>query len=320
MFSSVFPVRSKGHRKPIAMAAMAFAASLFLAQFPALAATCGGHGDPSTMVVSTAWLADHLKDPNVVVLALGTKEEYAAAHIPGSRMANPGEIAPTIDGLRSQLPPMADLVTMFSKLGVSSDSRVILYMSKDAVTSTARAYMTLDAMGLGRQTSILDGGLKTWQAESRPVSTETPEIAAGKLTLCPQSDVVVDVAYVSANLHQPGTQIVDARLPSFYTGAETPKGQRTGHVPGAVNVPFSSLLDDQGKFKSIDTLKAQFAAAGVKSGERVVSYCHIGQQGSVVYFIARYLGYDARLYDGSYEDWSAHTELPVENPAASAGK
>ena len=125
---------------------------------------------------------------------------------------------------------------------------------------------------------------------------------------------MVDAAYVSSNLHKAGTQVVDARLPAFYTAAQTPNGQRPGHVPGAANIPFSSLFDEQGKFKAADTLKTQFTQAGVKPGDRVVSYCHIGQQGSVVYFVARYLGYDARLYDGSWEDWSAHAELPAEVP------
>ncbi len=296
---------------------LVIAALIAISQF-ALAApvACGGHGDAATMLVSSAWLADHLKDPNIVILALGQKPEYDAAHIPGARYVNPAEIAPPIGDLHSQLPPAADLTALFEKLGVISDSHVILYMSKDAVTSTARAFMTFDAMGLGRQTSILDGGLKAWQSEGRPVSTEVPSVTPGKLELCPQADVVVDAAYVSSQIHQPGTQVVDARLPAFYTAAQTPKGQRPGHIPGAVNIPFSSLFDEQGKFKSLDALKAQFAAAGVKPGDRIVSYCHIGQQASVVYFAARYLGHDARLYDGSWEDWSAHADLPAETPAA----
>jgi thiosulfate/3-mercaptopyruvate sulfurtransferase len=88
--------------------------------------------------------------------------------------------------------------------------------------------------------------------------------------------------------------------------------QRKGHIPGAGNIPFNSLIDAQGMFLKPDQLREKFAAAGAKSGDRVVSYCHIGQQATVVYFTARYLGFDARMFDGSFEDWNAHADWPVE--------
>ena len=104
-------------------------------------------------------------------------------------------------------------------------------------------------------------------------------------------------------------RIVDARNPEYYTGASTAQGKRPGHIPGSTNLTFSTLLDSSGRFKSREVLASMFRDAGVKQGDRVVSYCHIGQQATVVYFVARYLGYDARLYDGSWEEWSAHADL-----------
>ena len=91
---------------------------------------------------------------------------------------------------------------------------------------------------------------------------------------------------------------------------------RPGHIPNAVSIPFSSLLDSTNRLKDPVSLKHIFQQAGVKDGSRVISYCHIGQQASLVYFAARYLGYEARLYDGSFEEWSGRKDLPLVNPAA----
>jgi thiosulfate/3-mercaptopyruvate sulfurtransferase len=137
-------------------------------------------------------------------------------------------------------------------------------------------------------------------------------VTRGKLEPCAQGDVITDLAYVSANLHRAGVDIVDARDPQFYTGATVPQGRRAGHIPGASNITYSTVVDDKGKLKPQAELEEMFKNAGIKKGDRVVSYCHIGQQATVIYFVARYLGYDARMFDGSWEDWSNHTELPAE--------
>ncbi|PWT90709.1 MAG: hypothetical protein C5B56_04985 [Proteobacteria bacterium] len=279
------------------------------------APTCGGHGDRSTMLVTTEWLSGHLKDTNLVILAVGQKGDYDVGHLPGAQSLDyasirlmPGPGQPN----NLELPPMPDLAKVFSALGVGNDSRVILYVSKDMVSPMTRVYLTLDAMGLGRQTSILDGGLPVWKSEGRPVTTDSRPAKPGKLETCAQSDVIVDADYVKANVRHAGVDIIDARNPEFYTGERPGNNQRPGHIPGATNITFSTLFDEQGKFKSTAALQQQFRDAGVKQGDRVVSYCHIGQQATVVYFVARYLGFDARLYDGSFEDWSRHADWPVE--------
>ena len=278
-------------------------------------ATCGGHGDRSTMLVSTAWLADHLQDRNLTILAVGVEADYSAGHIPGAVALDYRAIQlPTSpeQPLNLQLPPLADLEKVFSALGVSNDSRVILYMSKDQITQTARVWLTLDAMGLGAQTSILDGGLPVWQREGRAVTTKVPLPSPAKLKACAADDVIVDVDYVNAHRSGAAVRVVDARLPQYYSGETPGRNQRPGHIPGAASIPYSTLVDEQGKLKPAADLERQFTAAGVHAGDRVVSYCHIGQQASLVYFVARYLGFEARLYDGSFEDWSRHADLPVE--------
>ncbi|MEP6911210.1 MAG: sulfurtransferase [bacterium] len=269
------------------------------------------------MIVSTEWLAKHLNDDSLVLLQVGEKNEFAAAHIPGAQFITIEDIStPRGEGLALELPSVAQLKSTFEKLGVSDKSHIVVYFSKDWVTPTARVFLTLDYLGMGEHTSILDGGLPAWRGEKRPVTTDEDIVKMGTLSAQPNKQIVVDAAWVNANLNKPGVMILDARAPKFYTGEEVGRMPRGGHIPNAKNIPFSTLVEDSSnKFKSAETLRALFSAASVKQGETVATYCHIGQQASLLYFVARYLGYDAHLYDGSFEDWSRHPELPVETSA-----
>jgi thiosulfate/3-mercaptopyruvate sulfurtransferase len=280
------------------------------------AATCGGHGKGSTMLVTSKWLADHLNDPNLVVIGIGQKAEYDQGHIPGALFLDHNQIVLRIGPGQPnsfELPPMDQLAATFGALGVSNTSRVVLYMTKDFISATTRVYLTLDAMGLGAQTMLLDGGFSAWQKEGRVVTTEVRAPKAAKLEPCAQADVIADVEAVKASQGKAGVRVVDARTANFYSGETPGRNMRPGHIPGAASVPFLTLVDEAtGMFKPADVLRKQFETAGVKDGDRVVSYCHIGMQATVVYFAARLLGHDARMYDGSFEEWSRHTELPVE--------
>jgi thiosulfate/3-mercaptopyruvate sulfurtransferase len=287
--------------------------TLFLSTL-ASAATCGGHGTRESLFVSTQWLADHAKDANLVILAVGTKADYDAGHIPNSHWIEMSAVSaqgPT--GLTLELPPMDRLAEVFSTHGVSNDSRVVVYRLKDQLTPSARIVLTLDAMGLGSNIAMLNGNLATWQEEGRPVSQEAPAVKPGKLTPCPQTDVITDLDFVKSNLHQSGVRILDARDPKVYSGETARPGMTSGHIQGAGNVHFDSLFDAKtGKLKPLEELQSRFTAAGVKPGDRVVTYCFIGQQASALYLVSRYLGYDTRLYDGSWDEWAKHPELPTE--------
>jgi len=287
--------------------------SLLSLLLPAIALACGGHGTPETLVVSTSWLAAHLKDTNLVILAVGEKGDYDAGHIPGSQFLVYQEIyqaGPT--GLKTELPPMSKLAEVFGRYGVSSDSRVVVYRLKDWLTPTARTLLTLDAMGLGKNASMLDGSLATWTAEGNPVTKEVPTVKPGKIETCAQNDVIAELEFVKSNLHTSGVRILDARAPEIYTGKNARPGMPAGHIDGAGNLHYDTLVDDKTqKLKPIAELKEMFTKAGVKPGDKVVTYCFIGQQASALYWMARLAGYDARMYDGSWDEWTQHPELPT---------
>ena len=266
-----------------------------------------------SMIVSTDWLDKHLKDDNLILFQVGDKKEYDAAHIRGAQFIQLTDISMRGQGLILELPPVDQLKTAFEKFGVTDKSRIIVYFGKDWVTPTARVFFTLDYLGMGDRTSILDGGLPAWQAEKRAVTSDVPTIKPGSFTPRPNSKLVVDAAWVSANLSKPDVAILDARAAKFYTGEDAGQMPRGGHIPRAKSIPFSTLVEEStNKFKSPETLRALFTTAGVAAKSTVATYCHIGQQASLLYFVARYLGYDAHLYDGSFQDWSNRSDLPVE--------
>lgn len=272
-------------------------------------------GDKHDFIVSTGWLSKHLKDPDIVLIEIGQKADYDKEHIPGAVFMTRNEIStPMGSGLTLQIPSMEKLVGSFENAGVSNNSRIILYYGNDWVTPTARFYLTLDYMGLGENTSILDGGLPEWKKENLSLTSEKTKIKKGKINIThPNKNAVVDVNYVEKNLNNPKVQIVDARTQDFYSGTDT-NYNRPGHIEGATNIPFTSLTTDNAPylFKSKAELEKIYANANVSNGKTIVCYCHIGQQASLVYFIAKYLGYnDVHLYDGSYQEWDKRKDLPV---------
>jgi thiosulfate/3-mercaptopyruvate sulfurtransferase len=265
------------------------------------------------MLVTADWLSEHLSDPSLVLLQIGEKSEYEQAHIPGAQFLEYNSIStPHGQGLMLELPPVEQLVSVFENLGVSNRSHVILYFGSDRVTPTTRVYWTLDYLGLGDRTSVLDGGLPAWRSARKPISTDHKRPSKGSITPAPRKEIVADAAWVSSHLSQPTVTILDARTPEFYTGKESDGNPRNGHIPGAANLPYLSVVnEDTNKFKTSDQLKALFSAAGLKPGNLMVSYCHIGQRATVLYFTAKMLGYQAKMYDGSWEDWSHRKDLPI---------
>jgi thiosulfate/3-mercaptopyruvate sulfurtransferase len=289
-------------------ASAALAAAFFIAPAPS-----GAQDGFTSPVVSSQWLSEHLNDPNVVVLHLASiRRDYTTGHIPGARFLWFNDVAPSNPDLNTELPTVAHLDSLFESLGVSDNSRIVIY-GQTMSPVVARVYMTLDYLGAGDRAALLDGGLAAWKANGGAVSTETPKVARGKFTPRVHSDAVVNADFVKANIEKPGIRILDARTPNFYTG-EGGGGPRPGHVQSAQNIPFTTLTDSTGKFKDRSALTALFTAAGVQPTDRVVTYCHVGQQASLLYVAAKYAGLKASLYDGSFEDWSSRDDTPIVGP------
>jgi thiosulfate/3-mercaptopyruvate sulfurtransferase len=297
-------------------------ASVLLVAGATAAAPLAAQGpDPrASLIVSTAWLADHLKDPDLVLLHVGDRKEYDAGHIPGARLVSQNDLAVSDHdhardtGLALELPSPDSLRARLERLGISDRSRIIVYYGNDWVSPATRVVFTLDHAGLGARTSLLDGGMRAWQAERRPLTTDVPARVAGSLAPLRTKPLVVDAAWVKARGGAPGVRLIDGRAAVFYDGVEA-GGPRRGHIPGARSIPYTEIAGTDLRVRSAAELSALFRKAGVAPGDTVVAYCHIGQQGTAVLFAARTLGHPVLLYDGSFQDWARRAELPVENPA-----
>ena len=291
-------------------------AAALVAGLPAFVSAQGAKFDAP--LVSTQWLSEHLNDPSVVVVHLANaRRDYSPGHIPGARFLWVQDIAPSTPDLNTELPKLATLDSLLESLGVSDDSRVVVY-APTVSTMAARVFMTLDYLGLGDRAAVLDGGFNAWKAEGRPVSTETPQVKRGKFTPHLRHDAVVNASFVKSNINKPGIRILDARTPDFYNGTPAGMGSmypRQGHIESALNIPFTTLTDSTGKMKDKAAISAMFSTAGVQSSDKVVTYCHVGQQGSLLFLAARYAGFTPSLYDGSFEEWSAMQDAPVVGPA-----
>lgn len=288
-------------------------ATLVLTLAPLLAAAA----QPEGLLIDAAALAARLEAPDTVILHVGDPATYAAGHIAGARLVPQGGLAaarPADDpaALILELPDAQSLRTQLEALGIAADSRVVVVFGKNELPQATRTLYTLDAAGWGDRVALLDGGLPEWQRQGRPVTPLVPVVQATSLpalTLQPRS---ADVAFLQANAGK--VQVIDARLPAFYTGAETSRfqaGTRAGHLPGARSLPFSEVTTPAMVMKPRSELQQLFGAAGVKPGDTVVVYCHVGQQASAVQFAARLAGIQALVYDGSFQEW-AQKGLPLK--------
>ena len=278
--------------------------STILIALAVLAATTPG------LLVSPAELAAALKDPATVVIAVGTSvDDFTAGHIPGARFVRYDQITVDGDGLQSELPPVEQLRAVLSAAGISDKSKVVVYGSPMAAS---RMFFTLDYFG-HPNARVLNGGLNAWKANGGALEISPPrQVTAATLTPRPHPEKVVSADWIKERLSSPKMTLLDARPDSEFTGADGGMGGAhvKGHLPDAQQLVWNTLLDSSGTFLPDAELKKKFEAIGADKNTPLVSYCMVGMRASVTYFVARHLGYDARMYDGSIVDWTRR-KLPA---------
>ena len=276
--------------------------------------------NPKTLV-STEWLANHIKDPDLRILDASwympqmerdPRAEYDVAHIPGARFFDIDDISDHRSDLPHMAPPVEKFMSRLRAMGVGDGHQVVVYDGM-GLFSAARVWWLFRLMGQNN-IAVLDGGFPKWQAEGRPVEDMPPMVRDRHMTVRRQNHMVKDVTQVAAASKLGDYEIIDARSAARFRGdAPEPRpGLRAGHIPGSKNVPYTSLLNDDGTMKSPETMRDIFVAAGVDLTKPAITSCGSGVTAAVFSLALEILGKtDHALYDGSWSEWGMFPTVPV---------
>jgi thiosulfate/3-mercaptopyruvate sulfurtransferase len=272
-------------------------------------------------LVSTDWLAERLGDPAVQVVdaswfmpsdPMTGARSYAEGHIPGAVFFDIDTVADRTSDLPHMLPTPDEFALAAGALGLSRGAAVVVYDAL-GLFSAPRVWWTLRAMGFP-DVSVLDGGLKKWRAEGRTVDAAPAALPAAAVEPAFHGALVRDLAAVQAALADGAAQVVDARPAARFRGeAPEPRaGLRSGHMPGACNVPFAGLVNPDGTLKSAEELVAAFQLASVDLQRPIITTCGSGVSAAVLALALARLGrFDVAVYDGSWTEWGGRADTAV---------
>lgn len=279
------------------------------------------YSDPS-LLVSTEWLADHLTAPDIRIvdaswylpqMGRDAKAEYSAEHIPQAVFFDIDEICDLDSDIPHQLPQPEKFASRVRKLGIGDGNRIIIYDGA-GLFSAARVWWMFRAMG-HEDVAVLDGGLPKWKSENRALSDMLPVTRERHYTARLNNLIVRDLGQMLRNTEAQREQVVDARMPGRFDGSEPEprEGMRSGHIPGAINIPFTALLSDDKTMKTREELQAIFKEAGVDDGTPVVTSCGSGITAAVIYLGLTIAGHrHVSLYDGSWSEWGSRDDTPID--------
>jgi thiosulfate/3-mercaptopyruvate sulfurtransferase len=278
------------------------------------------YAHPDTLV-STSWVAEHLRDPNVRIVEVDVDTtSYDQGHIPGAVGWNWN--TQLCDTTVRDVIPRARLEELLGQSGIDNNTTVVIYGDNNNWFA-AWAFWQLKLYGHA-DVRIMNGGRKKWIEEGRELTTDKPSVSR-KTYRARESDTSIRayLPQVQAHVAVGDASLVDVRSPQEFTGEIlSPPGlpetcQRGGHLPGAVSIPWGKACNEDGTFKSREELEALYKSAGVTPDRRVIAYCRIGERSSHSWFVLKYLlGYpDVKNYDGSWTEWGNLVGAPVEKGA-----
>lgn len=272
------------------------------------------------VLVDTQWVEDHLKDPKVRVAEVDydPKANYKLGHALGAVLFDWKE--DINDPLTRNIFSKQSCEDLLQRAGINNDTTLILYGDFNNWFA-AFAFWVFKYYGYD-DIRLMNGGRKKWLEEDRPLSKDIPEYPKGNFKAAePDKSIRVFLNYVRESLGSSQKVLIDVRSPKEFTGEilappeyPTEHAQRGGHIPGALNIPWSQAVSEDGTFKSAEELKKLYESKGITSNREVITYCRIGERSSHTWFVLKYLlGYpDVKNYDGSWTEWGNMIDNPIE--------
>ena len=270
------------------------------------------------ILVTTDWLEKNLNDTSLILFYIGEKADFDSIHIPNSQYISLQGFLIDTDKLRHEFQNINVLDSILEINGVNNYSQIVLYHENERmIPAVARMFVTLDYVGLGNNTVVLNGGLKKWLNEQKETTNQVNIRPKGNFEVKINQATAVNSDYVRAQQNNPDFIVLDAHPAEMYTGSfdSIEKQYFGGHIEGALNLPFSFMLVDSEPylFKDDQDLLKEFENVGANMNKTIIHQCGTGILASVNYLISKHLNFNTMFYDGGFEEWEK-LDLPVIKP------